>query len=407
VSNSLAIAAVTSTIRNLLYRGVNEDLSGTDVTTRPPDKARGSLTGNQVNLFLYQTTTDAAWRNHDLPGQVRPGEQGQPPLPLVLHYLVTAYAENDDDMVAHHLLGRAMGVLHDRPVIDRDDLRLALAGNDVYDQPERVRITAAPLTIEEMSKLWTTFQTQYRISAAYEASVVLIESTRPVQANPPVARRGADDRGGTAAGSAASPFPSLRTVTIPGNQPAAQPGDALVFGGTALAGTAVALRLAHPRLPAPVDVAVDPAADVTPTSIAFTVPDEPDQLPAGVYTVQTLVTGDDGVDRSSNEFPLVVGPILSSLPASVDRTGSGSATISVDVRPSVLPGQRVALLLGSRQVPVPSPAAAAAHLDIVVPNAAPGTYSVRLRVDGADSRLVDTSAQPPQFDATQQVTVNG
>ena len=32
-----------------------------------------------------------------MPGRVRPGETGPPPLPLTLHYLLTAYGEDDDD----------------------------------------------------------------------------------------------------------------------------------------------------------------------------------------------------------------------------------------------------------------------------------------------------------------------
>jgi hypothetical protein len=41
-----------------------------------------------------------------------------------------------------------------------------------------VRVTLQPLSLEEMSRLWSTFQTQYRLSVAYEVSVVLIDSAR-------------------------------------------------------------------------------------------------------------------------------------------------------------------------------------------------------------------------------------
>jgi hypothetical protein len=34
-----------------------------------------------------------------------------------------------------------------------------------------------------------------------------------------------------------------------------------------------------------------------------------------------------------------------------------------------------------------------------------GTYYVRLRVDGVDSFLINRSLNPPQFDATQKVTI--
>jgi len=46
------------------------------------------------------------------------------------------------------------------------------------------------MSLEDVSKLWTTFQTQYRISAAYEVSVVIIESSRIVKTPLPVLTRG-------------------------------------------------------------------------------------------------------------------------------------------------------------------------------------------------------------------------
>lgn len=40
MSNSLAIAAVTTTLRNLISQGVAQELGSGIVTTQPPDKAR-------------------------------------------------------------------------------------------------------------------------------------------------------------------------------------------------------------------------------------------------------------------------------------------------------------------------------------------------------------------------------
>ena len=38
--------------------------SDIDVTTQPPDRMQVTATGvNRVNLFLYQTSLDAAWRS--------------------------------------------------------------------------------------------------------------------------------------------------------------------------------------------------------------------------------------------------------------------------------------------------------------------------------------------------------
>jgi hypothetical protein len=179
MSNALAIAAVTATLRQLLDEGLNIDLPGTKVTTRPPDKARAGPGGNQVNLFLYQTLPNAAWRNLDYdPGPA--GAPAHPPLALNLYYLLSAYGQNDDDPdpVSHRLLGRAMSLLHENPVLDPARIREALDGNDLHTQAERIRVSLQPLALEEMTKLWATFQTQYRISVAYEVSVVLIASRR-------------------------------------------------------------------------------------------------------------------------------------------------------------------------------------------------------------------------------------
>src|SRR6266511_6010475 len=65
------------------------------------------------------------------------------------------------------------------------------------------------------------------------------------------------------------------------------------------------------------------------------------------------------------------------------------ATITVTVAPPVLPEQRVVLLLGDRAVPaapLPAGAASSATVDFVLPDPQ-GTHLLRIRVDGAESRL--------------------
>ena len=139
MSNSLAVAAVTSTLRNLLLQVItaDPDLADATVTTRPLDDARESNnTANQVNLFLYQTVPNGAWRNMDMPRQVKPGETGNPPLPLVLYYLITCYGQNGNDVFSHRLLGRAMSTLHDHAVLGAAEIEAALPGNDLHEQVE-------------------------------------------------------------------------------------------------------------------------------------------------------------------------------------------------------------------------------------------------------------------------------
>lgn len=183
MSNALAIAAVTATLRNLLHGAIQPLASGAQVTVRPLDRARENMTVNSVNLFLYNAGPDAAWRNADLPG-VNPGELANPPLALTLSYLVTSYSQTDDNTVSHRLLGGAMSALNQAPLLDPAAIQAALPGNDLYLQAERVKVTPDSLDIEEISKLWTAFQTNYRISAAYSVSAVLIQN--PVGAAAPL-----------------------------------------------------------------------------------------------------------------------------------------------------------------------------------------------------------------------------
>src|SRR5689334_17339365 len=99
MSNSLAIAAVTATLRNLLTSGIvgDPDLADTTVTAQSLDKARGTNNANQVNVFLYQIMVNPALRNMEPLQVVKRGESGQPAMPLNLHYLITAYGRDNDD----------------------------------------------------------------------------------------------------------------------------------------------------------------------------------------------------------------------------------------------------------------------------------------------------------------------
>ena len=198
MSNRLAIAAVTLTLRNLIQSEIQQILGQARVTTIPPDRARdGNNETDQINLFLYQTTPNPSLRNRGLQGRTpQAGEEmWLSPLALNLHYLITAYGADTQAANDHRLLGGAMKVLHDHPLLGAEEIKAALAESDLHNQVERVRITLESPSTEEMSKLWSTFQSQYRISAAYQVAVVLIDSMREPKAALPVLRRGKDDRG--------------------------------------------------------------------------------------------------------------------------------------------------------------------------------------------------------------------
>lgn len=390
MSNHAAIAAVTATLTNMLQSAVSADeaVSSGKVTARPPDRARQGAAVNQVNLFLYRTSIDAAWRNQDPPG-IRPGEVGQPPLPLVLSYLITAYGENDDEILAHRLLGIAMGVLNDWPLLSRSQIASALPapGSGLENQVERIRITPDPRPQDEISRMWVTFGTGYRLSVSYDAAVVLIDSTRSPVAAPPVLTRGRQDTGPVAAGS---PFPQLQLAVPPNGQPAAQPGDVLTLTGSYL-DAVTAIELSHPLVDQP--VALTPLS-VTPAAVTVQLPDPP-TLPAGMATVmatfdalmdQTLSPGAGPVTVASNAAPVALAPkLVSATEPQLKLTKAGTGSLTVSCVPAVQPHQSVALIVGSQLV-TPAPIQTATEqLTFNLQGFSAGTYLLRLRVDSVDS----------------------
>lgn len=406
MSNSLAIAAVTATLRNLLHEGVtNEpDLADASITMQPLDRARtNGNSANQINLFLYHVVPSPAWRNQATPGRVRSGESGFPVLGLNLYYLITAFGRDNDGQqpFSHQLMGRAMSVLNDHPLLGADEIKSALPNNDLWSQLERVRITLQPFAIEEIAKLWTGFQTQYRLSVAYEAAVVLIETERVARTPLPVLTRGPADTGYFAQANLLSPLPMITAIIMPNAQVTAELGDTITLAGQNLTCESAQVQFSNLRLAEPIVIA---GTGLTDKQITATLPKKPTVWPAGIYTVSVILTRAGVSDSITNELPLAIAPKLTKLPLKPASAKAG-VTLSLTCSPTVQPGQRVSLLLGDQEFPAASPTAATTQFTFPLAAIPPGTYFVRLRVDGVDSQLIDHSVTPPKFDPSQQVTI--
>jgi hypothetical protein len=410
MSNALAIAAVTATLQSILHDGIVPHLNDLTVTVLPLDKARGTNANNQLNLFLYQITRNAAFSNSDMPRQVRPGETGVPPLPLNFHYLLTAFGKDDDTAkvpFGHKLLGMAMSILHDHPVLSAEDIINAtknspeLSGSNLDRQLERIRLTFQPQSLEDISKLWTGLATQYRLSAAYEATVALIESARAARTPLPVLTRGRNDSGISSHPDLTPPFPALDELVVPNKQPSAKLNDQLTLKGHHLAGTNVAAVFNHPLWTTPIEVHPDPGGAAEQVNV--TVRNDPVNWPAGFYTVAVLVQPpDDPVRRSTNQLSFSLAPSMTIAPSSAP---AGNITYRVTCNPEVRPEQRANLLLGDREIRANPHVAATDTLTFAAGSVPAGEYFVRLRVDGVDSLLVNRTVVPPAFDQTQRVTV--
>ncbi len=104
----------------------------------------------------------------------------------------------------------------------------------------------------------------------------------------------------------------------------------------------------------------------------------------------------------TNALSLSVAPTIEDMKP---KTPKRDTVLTVQCRPEVRGTQRVALLLGDRELLPEARPAQTDTLKFRLKNIGPGTYFIRLRVDLVDSQLVDWSKTPPEFDATKKVTV--
>jgi len=200
MADHTAIAAVSRTLRTLL---LDRMTVVTSVTLAPPDISVAGVPGPRINLYLFQVKQQAELMAQEIPGHGHPAAFGQPPLSLVLRYLLTSHSQQQDqpdsDINAQILLGDAMRVLHDfggrieaqaitRPavgVVGQPILEPAL-----QNEFERVKLTLHVTSLEDLVRLWSAIpEANFRRAAVYEVSVVRIESRRPRRQAPPVEQR--------------------------------------------------------------------------------------------------------------------------------------------------------------------------------------------------------------------------
>ena len=435
MSSPLALAATTAVLRNLLDNGMVDAgpaVGAITVTAVAPDlvKVDDPALGPRLNLFLHRASPNGWLSNAGLPTRSGDGTRvTNPPLALDLHYLLTAYARSD--FQAEILLGYAMSILHEHPVLDRTAIRTALtpsplgpsilppafqalAAADLADQEAAITVTLEPLDTEEMSRLWSATQAHYRPTVAYVASVVLIQSTLPARKALPVLSRGRVDpatqteQGVFVQPDLGPPLPTVLAVVPPDLQPTALLGDVLHLTGAHLDGTAVRVRFGHALLAAPIEVAVPDNDDPTGLDVTLPTGAAADQAwPAGVWSVTVrLRRAGETVDRDTNVAAMVLAPqpVLAPPPA-VTRSASGAVTVVLDVHPQVRAGQEARLALGTHLTVAEPRTATTGQLTFHCGPVPEGPQWLRVSVDGAESHLVDHGGPLPAFDVTQTVLV--
>jgi hypothetical protein len=417
VSNALAIATVTETLRHRIYKALpGSGVGGAHVTTVRPDNTAG-LPAAGVNIFLYQVTPNRAFQNADLPTRRADGSLlRRPQAAIDLHYLLTFYGE-ETTLDQQRLLGATVMELHAAPVLSRDVVRQVqnhipfLNSSNLADQIDVVRVTPANLTLEDLNKLWQTFpNVDYVLSIAYMAGVVLLDTDdEPLAPALPVLKRRV----------LAIPLSLVRIDSV-------QPEPVALWSGSVptlitLTGSNLdpndAVTFTTPGLSTPLPGSVQSGTAGQQLVVAL-----PAGLRPGVNTVQltqlaavpSWASEPPRPIAQSNAAAFILRPtIVGHLP------GPTSGWLTVVIAPAVGPQQQVSLLLN--QVGVAAPQA----FDVpAAPRTAPtdtlafdvagvptgsippefvggqggsipaGNYVARVRVDGAESALtVDSSGK--------------
>jgi hypothetical protein len=445
MSSPLAIGAVSAVLRNLLDNGLVEAGAAMGTTVHVSAVAPDRIDLDKLeetprlNVFLYRVTPNQGWQNAGLPSRsaISGDRLTNAPLALDLHYVLTAYGRIDFE--AEILLGYAMHLLHERPMLDRAAIRRALSpspldvsmlppafqaltASDLADQVELIKITPTSMSSDDMSRLWSAIQSHYRPSSTYQVSVVLIEGTKPAVTPLPVLSRGKRDpvthreRGVVVNPDLLPGYPTLFSADLEKPQSGARLGDQVVISGARLSGTGHTVRLMHRLFATPFEI-TPAATDVEFAKITITLPHDaaahtglaPGQL---ALSVRFTPTGESD-PRETNSVPLILAPVPviaadAPLPAATAVRGGTPLrlTVKMAARPQVRIAQRATLMLDTVEASALPRAADADPLLFEFPNSFPaGTPWVRLRVDGADSLLLDRSGPEPVFDPTQKLTV--
>ncbi|NCC33663.1 MAG: DUF4255 domain-containing protein, partial [Chloroflexia bacterium] len=349
MSDFRAIAGVSATLRTLLQDRM-ELPAGLNGGTTPPPIAIGTplLSSQQLpdalepeaarlNLFLFQVSEHPQLRNRDLPGRGSGLDYGKPPLSLTLNFMLTAYGSDVsagsaiDETVAQYLLGSAMRVFHDYAIITpqlqtvREPYGQPILHESLRGSAESIKLCLAPMTLEDLTKIWTALTIPYRMSVAYTVSVVQIES-RAVRRYPRLVGERPDAGPGIVAVPLDRPLiDGLRVIRLgesgERSTPYARIGDTLVINGQNF-GRVSEVEINQLRIP------VEP---VSPTRIEVVVPDTaiagetipPTQrLQPGPQPVEVVsqIEGVANFRLRSNRADFMLVPLISAVVGTVPRT---------------------------------------------------------------------------------------
>jgi hypothetical protein len=140
---------------------------------------------NGISLYLYRVTVNS---NRNLPARLaQDGRRYRPPIPLDVHFLVTAWAETA--IRQQRMLGFAIRTIEDTPILPAGVLNQHSPEPNVFRPEESVELVYEIVTVQDIGYIWDVAQTKEQPSATYVARMVTIESTVAIEEAGPVQTR--------------------------------------------------------------------------------------------------------------------------------------------------------------------------------------------------------------------------
>ena len=168
-------------LRGLLFDGLTGDdevgssfTSESNISLASPAALSEGNADVVVSLYLYQVLPNPHLNNRALI-PIGNDRQQFPPASLDLFYLLTPMsASPEEDLV---VLGHAVQILAANSIV-----RANFLDSDLRPDRSEIRITANPVSLEELTRIWNAFNEPYRLSVCYQVHAVSIDSVRtPLQ----------------------------------------------------------------------------------------------------------------------------------------------------------------------------------------------------------------------------------
>jgi hypothetical protein len=183
VATSAAIGAASTAVLSLLESAGAQtaDFHTAKFHLLTSSDLQGSMSDQlAVSLYLYHVNVNVSRRA--TPGTLGPhGERRLAPLPVDLHYLLTAWAKQADTQ--QRLLGWAVRTLHDTPTISSGVLN-AREATPVFRPNESLELAWENLSQQDVFDIWEFARSKQQPSAAYVARIVELESDVAVEDGP-------------------------------------------------------------------------------------------------------------------------------------------------------------------------------------------------------------------------------